>query len=215
MELSRELAAGRLANWQRRELSDAGLRRSAVAVTVLRRPADVAGLGDPRFTEGAAGEQGLWVAMRPATMRNHAGQFALPGGRLDPGETVEEAALREQHEEFGIDLGADAVVGLLDDYRTRSGYLITPVVCWSDAELRPVPSPDEVARLFFLSLDEALTEPEFVRIPESDRPVIRLPILGDRIHAPTAAVLYQFAEVVLRGADTRVADLEQPVFAWR
>ena len=97
----------------------------------------------------------------------------------------------------------------------RSGYLITPVVCWSDAELRPVPSPDEVARLFFLSLDEALTEPEFVRIPESDRPVIRLPILGDRIHAPTAAVLYQFAEVVLRGADTRVADLEQPVFAWR
>lgn len=199
MELTRDLAERRLAEWERRAVADPELKRAAVAITVV--PGD--------------GNRGIWVARRPASMRNHSYQFALPGGRLDPGETAVQAALRELDEELGVSLGPDSVLGLLDDYPTRSGYLITPVVCWVDEPVTPDPSPDEVHRLHFATLDEVISEPAFDSIPESDRPVIRLPIFGHWVHAPTAAVIYQFAEVVVRGRSTRVAHLEQPVFAWR
>jgi hypothetical protein len=76
------------------------------------------------------------------------------------------------------------------------------------------PNPAEVAHLYFATLDEIAVAPRFITIPESPRPVIQLPMLGALIHAPTAAVIHQFAEV-LAGRPTRVADLEQPVFAWR
>ena len=72
------------------------------------------------------------LTRRAARLSAHAGQWALPGGRLDPGETAEEAARRELHEEVGLDLGPDAVLGALDDYPTRSGFVITPVVLWAD-----------------------------------------------------------------------------------
>lgn len=205
MELTRELAAARLAAFDRRAIDPvdgaggAPLAPAAVAITVV--PSD-----DGR---------GIWVARRPASLRNHSYQFALPGGRVDPGETVVEAALRELDEELGVALGTDSVIGVLDDYPTRSGFVMTPVVCWVDEPVQPVPSPDEVHRLHFATLDEVVAEPAFDRIPESPRPVIRLPIFGHWVHAPTAAVIYQFAEVVVQGRDTRVADLEQPVFAWR
>ncbi|MCE5290313.1 MAG: CoA pyrophosphatase, partial [Nocardiaceae bacterium] len=65
------------------------------------------------------------------------------------------------------------------------------------------------------TFDDLDVEPRFISIAESDRPVIQLPIANSLVHAPTAAVIYQFAEVVLAGRDTRVHDLEQPVFAWR
>ncbi|NED70012.1 CoA pyrophosphatase, partial [Streptomyces sp. SID10244] len=80
---------------------------------------------------------------------------------------------------------------------------------WADGEAEPTPSPDEVAQLFFVTLDELMVEPRFLTIPESDRPVIQLPIVGALVHAPTAAVIYQFAEVVLRGRSTRVDGFEQ------
>lgn len=206
MELSRELAVGRLARWRRRELPGDGLRRSAVAVTVTRRP---------DTHPGAGTDQGIWVARRPSTMRNHAGQFALPGGRLDPGETVQDAALRELQEEFGIRLGPESVIGMLDDFATRSGYLITPIVCWSDAQPQVRPNPDEVEQAFFVTLEETAARPTFDLIEESDRPVIRMPIIGRWVHAPTAAIIHQFGEVVVRGRGVRVSDLEQPLFAWR
>nr|WP_317628759.1 CoA pyrophosphatase [Gordonia hankookensis] len=188
-----------MAGLGRREVSSPEARPAAVAIIIAER----------------AGKQGIWLMKRPATMRRHAAQYALPGGRLDPGEDHVTAALRETQEEIGLDLGADSVLGMLDDYPTRSGFVITPVVCWADGEAEPTPSPDEVAQLFFVTLDELMVEPRFLTIPESDRPVIQLPIVGALVHAPTAAVIYQFAEVVLRGRSTRVDGFEQPVFAWR
>lgn len=159
------------------------------------------------------------ITRRAPRLDSHPGQWALPGGRLDPGETPVEAALRETAEEVGAHLGAEAVLGLLDDYPTRSGYSITPVVVWGGAGLDLEPDPREVAAVYRVPL-HVLERPEVPRlreIPESDRPVISVPIamLDTAIHAPTAAILYQLREVVLRGEPTRVAHYEQPVFAWR
>jgi len=108
------------------------------------------------------------------------------------------------------------VLGLLDDYPTRSGYLITPVVVWTAARAALSPNPREVASVHRVALgtierDDAF---DFTAIPESTRRVIRFHHDSGLIHAPTAALIYQFREV-LAGRDTRVADLEQPVFAWK
>src|SRR3984893_5142949 len=158
----------------------------------------------------------LLLTRRAAGLRAHRGQWALPGGRCDEGETPVEAALRELHEELGLELGVENVLGLLDDYPTRSGYLITPVVVWAAANAPISPNPHEVASVHRIALDEIEAEDafSFTTIPESDRRVIRFHHAGRLIHAPTAALIYQFREV-LAGRDTRVAELEQPVFAWK
>ena len=166
-----------------------------------------------------ADEQGracFLLTRRAAGLRAHASQWALPGGRLDPGESAERAALRELSEEVGLRRGASSVLGILDDYGTRSGFIITPVVVWAGEQGELAPNPDEVASVHRVPLAE-LDRPEvprLVTIPESDRPVIQVPILSSLIHAPTAAVLYQLREVVVHGRPTRVAHFEQPVWAW-
>ncbi len=178
------------------------LKRAAVAIAL---------------TEAEAGEGTTFLLTRRAeTLRSHAAQWALPGGRCDAGETQAQAALRELHEELGVGLGEGDVLGLLDDYPTRSGYLITPVVVWVSATADLVPNPAEVASVHRIALadierDDAFS---FTTIPESTRRVIRFRHAGQHIHAPTAALIYQFAEL-LAGRNTRVAELEQPVFAWR
>ena len=179
------------------------LKRAAVAIALVE--AD----------EGANGAAVL-LTQRAAGLRAHRGQWALPGGRCDSGETAIDAALRELREELGLELGEENVLGLLDDYPTRSGYLITPVVVWAGAGVLISPNPAEVASVHRIALDhiEHTDAFDFTAIPESPRRVIRFRHAGRFIHAPTAALIYQFREV-LDGRDTRVAELEQPVFAWK
>jgi 8-oxo-dGTP pyrophosphatase MutT (NUDIX family) len=125
--------------------------------------------------------------------------------------------LRETHEEVGVELDEAAVLGLLDDYATRSGYVITPVVVWAGAGVELRPDPGEVLAAYRIGLHQLLRvdSPRFVSIPESDRPVVQVPLGGDLIHAPTGALLVQFRWVALEGRlGERVVDFEQPVFAW-
>lgn len=196
---TRDAISAALASFERLPLEVAGARSAAVAVAIVEDEA----------------EPGVLLTLRAEGLRAHPGQWALPGGRIDPGETPVEAALREMHEELGLRSGAETVLGLLDDYATRSGYVITPVVLWAGPTGQLTPNPDEVASVHVATLSALDIEPRFVSIPESDAPVIQLPLLGTCIHAPTAAVLHQFREVALRGRATRVASYEQPVFAWR
>ncbi|MCB0985689.1 MAG: CoA pyrophosphatase [Ilumatobacter sp.] len=179
-------------------------------------PGDVRGYDGS--VSGVAGGAAFLLCRRAATLNRHGGQWALPGGRVDPGESAEQTALRELEEELGLTLGHDAVLGRLDDYVTRSGYVMTPVVMWAagDVELRP--DPGEVAYAYRIGLHELSREgsPRFVSIPESERPVVQVPLGRNLIHAPTGAVLVQFRWVALEGrAGERVHHFEQPVFAWK
>src|ERR1700759_1261827 len=144
-----------------------------------------------------AGETALLLTRRTSGLRAHRAQWALPGGRCDAGETQVQSALRELQEELGLDLAPDSVLGLLDDYPTRSGYLITPVVVWAGSEGAIVPNPAEVASVHRIPLDTIEHDAafDFIAIPESVRRVIRFHWDAKMIHAPTAAMIYQFREV--------------------
>ncbi len=198
----RERLRANLAAFEREVVGDAGLRRAAVAIALV---AD--GEGRACFV----------LTRRAPRLRSHGGQWALPGGRIDAGESAEAAALRELGEEVGLELAAASVLGLLDDYATRSGYAITPVVVWAPGAGDLRPNPLEVAAAYRVALSELERPdvPRVRRIPESDRPVISIPLLGAHIHAPTGAFLYQLREVAVRGRAMRVSHYDQPVFAWR
>lgn len=96
---------------------------------------------------------GFLLIHRPSNMRSHPGQVAFPGGKIDPGETAEEAALREAWEELGIHPRDVHVIGASDTYRTGSGYAITPVVAVIPPDLELNPSPTEVAQWFEAPVD--------------------------------------------------------------
>ena len=150
-------------------------------------------------------------------MRAHAGQWALPGGRLEPGEDAVSGALRELDEELNLTLDPASLLGILDDYPTRSGYVITPVVLWAGGQPEIDAHPGEVRSVHRVAFTELCRpdSPRFVSIPESESPVVQIPIGGDLIHAPTGAVLLQFRRVAIEGVAERVDHYEQPVFAWR
>jgi 8-oxo-dGTP pyrophosphatase MutT (NUDIX family) len=201
-EALRERAQDHLARFERRPVDLDGRRHAAVAVVLL---------------SDDDGHACLLVTKRVPKLRAHSGQWALPGGRLDAGETPIDAALRELSEEVGLSRERTDVLGLLDDYPTRSGFVITPVVVWGGGVPTLTANPDEVASIHRVALSELEKPdvPRLVSIPESPRPVIQLPILGTLVHAPTAAVVFQAREVVVHGRPTRVAHFEQPVWAWR
>jgi len=183
----------------------------------LRDLPGVDGLELSGSVAGTAGGPAFLLTRRAPRLSAHAGQWALPGGRVDAGETSVDAALREVREELGLVLDHSSVLGRLDDYPTRSGYVITPYVLWGGEDPHIKPDPGEVQSLHRISFRELqrADSPRFVSIPESDRPVVQIPIGGDLIHAPTGAVLLQFRRVALERVSERVDHLEQPTFAWR
>ena len=190
--------------------------RAAVALVVADEGmgADIDGINNPPHWSNAAA---LLLTRRALHLRNHAGQWALPGGRIEPGETPEQAALREVEEEIGLRLNPTQILGRLDDYATRSGFVITPIVVWAGAVPALQPSPDEVASVHRIGIGELMRPdaPMLETTPHSPHPVLCMPIGSSWIAAPTAAFLYQFREVCLRGQTTRVAHFDQPMFAWR
>ncbi|OCB51312.1 coenzyme A pyrophosphatase [Mycobacterium malmoense] len=233
-EALRERIRGHLAAHDRREVTDPTKRHAAVAVVLVDSilgedrvdPAPVdEWIGDRPMPEpgldgrmiGVSGGAAFLLCRRASRLTSHAAQWALPGGRLDPGETAVDAALRELHEEVGIALPGSTVLGLLDDYPTRSGYVITPVVIWGGGRLDPRPAPDEVVAVYRVGLHQLQRDdsPRFITIPESTRPVVQIPLGNDLIHAPTGAVLLQLRWWCLEGRHDPVDELQQPVFAWR
>jgi 8-oxo-dGTP pyrophosphatase MutT (NUDIX family) len=200
----KSLVAARCASFTRETIvAESTLKPAAVAVMLV--PAS-----------DGSGRAAFILTERPSTMRRHANQFALPGGRCDEGETVVQAALREIEEEIGLTLSESDVLGTLDDFATRSGYLITPVVVWAPDSAALRLNPEEVAEVYRIPLDGFVTDKtvSFVSIKESPRPVIRIELMGYHLHAPTAAIVYQFSEL-LHGRVARVSEFEQPLFAWR
>ncbi len=184
----------------------------ALAVVDYRNQGNLAGLP---CIDGQSGA--LVLTRRSSGLNSHSGQWALPGGRIEKGESPVEAALREAHEEVGLGLTESQVLGCLDDYITRSGFHITPVVLWGGetGDLRP--DAREVASVHRIPFSEFFREdaPLLEGGQLKGQPVLYMPVGFTCIAAPTAAIIYQFREVALCGRSTRVSHFDQPRFAWR
>ena len=193
-----------------------GVQQAAVALTIVDVAHGSDDYGLPHYTTPQP-DAALILTRRSKNLRNHSGQWALPGGRRDKGEKAADTALRELSEEVGLDLGPDRIIGTLDDFTTRSGFVITPVVVWGGDRVDLVPNPAEVASIHRIQLAEFLRSdaPLIHASPDSAAPLILMPVGNTCIAAPTAAMLYQFREVALLGKSTRVAHYEQPAFAWK
>ncbi len=202
----KKLMIGRLKEFDYQVIEDKSLRHAAVVLAVVEhddRPHDAA----------------ILLTRRPKNIARHSGQFALPGGKVDSGETTVQAALRELHEELGVEVDSKQVIGRLDDYPTRSQFRISPIVVWLGSNCILAPSPDEVALVFRIPFAELDSEaiPLFEPGLDPDRPILcsEFPTLGHRMYSPTAAIIYQFREVAIRGRSTRVSQYDQPRFAWK
>ena len=214
----RQLLADRLAARPLHAPDEAGLKRAAVALVVTDEGtgAELEGVSGPPLTGHWSSRAALILTKRAAHLRRHAGQWALPGGRIDNDETPEQTALRELAEEVGLQLTQADVLGRLDTFITRSGFAMTPVVVWAGEARLLVPDPAEVASIHRIAVTEFLRAdaPILEVLEGSEHPVLKMPLGDNWIAAPTAALIYQFREVCLLGRATRVAHFEQPKFAW-
>lgn len=200
----RKLFTGRLSEFPRTQINNSKLMRAAVVFAILN--------GD------SESEASFLLMRRPKHLKRHGGQYALPGGRIELHETAVEASLRELDEEIGIKVSSRDVIGLLDDYETRSGFQITPVIVWAGVRKRLNPDPNEVATVFRIPLSDlgAPNIPYLEKSADGNEPVLSIPIktIGHRVYAPTAAIIYQFREVAIFDRHTRVSHFDQPKFAW-
>ena len=215
-DLLRARIIAHLDRFPQQNASDGRGRAAAVAlaVTVEGFGAGLAGMPRHDVWQTTAA---LILTRRSLRLRNHPGQWALPGGRIDRGETPEETALREMYEEVGLRLDGAAILGRLDDFTPRSGFTITPIVLWAGPDCELVPNEHEVDSIHRIPVTEFLREDAPLLDPSEDEcaPVLRMPVGHSWIAAPTAAMLFQFREVCLLGNEVRVAHYEQPAFAWR
>jgi 8-oxo-dGTP pyrophosphatase MutT (NUDIX family) len=196
---------------------DAGQHRHAAVAVAVAQEGGGAQLDDLPRPGCWSAQAALILTRRSAALTNHAGQWALPGGLVDDGESVPDAALRELREEVGLRVPASAILGRLDDFATRSGFVISPVVVWAGAAPDLQANAAEVASIHRIPIDEFMRADAPLLEPTEDleRPILRMPVGQGWIAAPTAAVLYQFREVCIAGRHTRVAHFDQPLFARR
>ncbi|GAA5061432.1 NUDIX hydrolase [Nocardia callitridis] len=196
----RDLAVARLRDFDFRTSADVPeIRRAAVVLCVLEHA------GQPCV-----------VVIRRAYRGRNAGQWALPGGRVEGDESLVDAGVRELREEIGLEVDAERVLGRLDDFPAASGFAITPFVVAVDDPGTLTPN-HEVHAIHFVPLARLAADdtPHWVDREDGSR-LLQLK-LGEAmtIHAPTGAMLLQFRDVVLLGRDTRVADLLQPDWTHR
>ena len=203
---TRARIAANLGAYARREDAPEGLRRAAVSIVLA--PSE-----DHHDTA-------LLLTRRAPRLNAHAGQYALPGGKIDPGETALEAARRELHEELGIEAGPEQVLGVLDNLPTRSGYLVTPFVVWLGERAEPRPSPHEIAAVHRIPLSDLFAgrgrggnRGEAEGEEEPGVFSLFIPTLGHDLFAPTAAMLDHFREVALLGRPTPAVRFGEPAFA--
>lgn len=205
-----------LANFDTSIISEHSLRAAAVAVVIcdLSYGSGVSGMAS---FETHQNDAALILTKRSSKLRRHAGQWSLPGGRVDEGETLEETAIREVHEEINLELTPKQIIGRLDDFETRSGFVMSPILFWAGKLDLLTPNLDEVDSIHRIPVSEFMREdaPMLSESEHSDAPVLRMPVGDTWIAAPTAAILLQFREVCVLGKHTRVAHFEQPKFAWK
>lgn len=158
-------------------------REAAVLIAVTDRP-----------------EPGVILTVRHESMRTHAGQIAFPGGRIDPGEQTTDAALREASEELGLDTAVVDVVGAMDQYRTVTGFLVTPVVGVIPPDVPLIPHDAEVADWFEAPLDFLLDPANQVRrqtvFAGRERHYYEIAWEGRRIWGATAAMLVNLSRLL-------------------
>ncbi len=141
------------------------------------------------------------LTRRTDHLHDHAGQISFPGGRIDPGDaSPEAAALREAREEVGLDPGAVDLLGRLDQYRTITGYSVTPIVGLVAPEARFTPDPFEVADIFEVPLafilDPRNHQRHFRETPMGRRYFYVLPYQDRYIWGATAGMLVNFSRVL-------------------
>ncbi|MHA1529860.1 MAG: NUDIX hydrolase [Alphaproteobacteria bacterium] len=205
-QATRERIRSNLAAYPRRAAAPEGLRAAAVSVVLAPLPDHTTA---------------FLLTLRAPRLNAHAGQYALPGGKLDPGEDAQSAARRELHEELGIEAPPEQVLGVMDDLPTRSGYLVTPFVVWLGRRVEPRPAPDEIAELHRIPLTDLFAgrgrgTNRDLSADDTSGPAVfslYLPSLGHDLFAPTAAILDHFREVALIGRPTPVIRFGEPKFA--
>ncbi len=201
MHALRTRIEGHLAGFERVAIETEGRRRAAVAIVLAPTPAG------PAFL----------LTRRALHMRRGAGNYALPGGNVDAGEDAVDAARRETDEELGVKLSREAALGLLDDFVTLGGHVVTPVVFWTPEPVSLVPNPEEVHAAWHIPLADLdhPRAPRRVRNPAGGPAILRMFAQGSWVNPPTAAWLYQFREVCLHGRPCRTDGIGQPSWTAR
>lgn len=143
-------------------------------------------------------EPGIILTQRPQDMRDHPGQVAFPGGKLDPGEDAIAAALREANEELALDPATVRLIGTTDLYRTGTGFNVTPVLGVVPPDLALTPNPAEVDEWFEAPLNLVLDQSQWTRHAVewhgTKREYLEMNWQGFRIWGVTAGIIYNLSQ---------------------